>query len=537
MKTTTKKLVSALLAIVLVLGTFAVAAFAAEAEPLVKISSIVNVEVGSEGQEITVSTTPGTEIENAVITLKYAAAKLKNVGVEFADSVNASADASTAGSIVLTIDSAKNETAEDAVLCTISFDFASSAKGLIDLEYEVAGTEEGVTATINGNEFSKTGEYVVGEESEDEAYKDYVSIALKGAVEASSKNAPDVGAILELTLVPYVSKEGKPENTFAGQVIKLELTGDIYGKKLLTAEDLDKFVTSNAAKINTALKDKDPNTTLTAEDFDFDATSVLLNGGEIASNETFDNGVTYKYTAKMNQLEPVLATVRVVLRSAMKNRDSYHGSNIPDYDFYFTVKAGKAIHGDATILAYMKEYIELYNARKGDLDMDDDGQDDVHINGIFLNQHIKDYSGDQYDLGDFVLDESVVGFNGAKIGGGETYSTDESKNIYTVYFDQVNVPATVLNAAAEALGSIDYSQFVKAQVVTINEAIGAFQAFADSLVNAEWPEAEDVEEDEEEEKKEDSKSPATGSTIGLGVTLAAVVALSASAIIIKKKEN
>ena len=117
--------------------------------------------------------------------------------------------------------------------------------------------------------------------------------------------------------------------------------------------------------------------------------------------------------------------------------------------------------------------------------------------------------------------------------GKETFSEGED-NDYKVYFDQVNVPATVLGAAAQAFGSIDYSQFVKAQVFAINETIDAFKAMVDSLVNAEWPTADDVKEGD----KDDSKSPSTGSSVSLGFALASVVALaSAAAVAVKRKDD
>ena len=117
--------------------------------------------------------------------------------------------------------------------------------------------------------------------------------------------------------------------------------------------------------------------------------------------------------------------------------------------------------------------------------------------------------------------------------GKETF-VEGGENVYTVYFDQVNVPSTVLGTAAQALGSIDYSQFVKAQVFAINETIDAFKAMVDSLVNAEWPTADDV----KEEDKDDSKSPSTGSSLSLGFALASVVALAGAAVVaVKRKED
>lgn len=231
---------------------------------------------------------------------------------------------------------------------------------------------------------------------------------------------------------------------------------------------------------------------------------------------------------------PTTATIKFVFRTAMDPK-YYHGSDIPAYDqVKLNVKAGQATHTQATLLAYVKQSVQLYNDMNGDLDTDNDGIDDLSIDGIMLNQWIVDNTAGKYDLGDFVLNETTVAFNDMKLDGTEKYNEDAAKNVYTVYFDQVNVPQEVLVAVAQNLGKINYTQFVDANVNAINITIGAFKAFVKSLVEAEWPTADEV---EGEDKKDDSTSPDTGYGSSVGCAALVVLALSATVVAVRKKED
>ena len=529
-KIKSSKLFALLLAVVLVFGSIAVAASAANTDPYVKVSSVVNAEVGAKSQSITVSLSPETTLTNAKLTLTGDAKKLDNVNVVANTDVEGSvAVSSKSGSVTIEVTSAANNSNADLVLATITFDFEEDTKGAIELTATAAtgsakdtdGNE--IAAVINDKPWGVS--FVEGEEGE--VYSNMVGIGLKGAVKTSSKSAPAVDAKAELTLVALDGKEYE---------VELDISGAIHGNNVMTAEDfanyLDKNKTSLEKKFQTALN----NTEIIYDDFDLDTDSVMLNGEDLKASEKYDEDAgEYVYTAILKQCEPTTATINVVFRSAM-SEGLYHGSSIPDCPITMTVRAGKTIYTQSTVLTYVKQHFDLYEQRNGDLDMDNDGIDDITIDGYSLNQWVKDYSAEQYDLGDFVLDESVVAFNNAKISGSEKFSKDSAENVYTVYVDQVNVPKSVLMAAADAFGKIDYGQFADAYVLTINETIEAFQAFCDSLVNAEWPSAEDVEESEDE--KDSSDSPKTGAFIGLGSALAVVAALSATAVaIVRKKED
>ncbi len=526
MKIKSTKLVAALLAIALVFGAVSVMAGAANSDPYVKITSISNVALGSKDQKVEVLLSPDTELKNASVTLTYTDTDaLKDLSVVANKDITA--DFKTeAGKITLNVTSAANTaTDKDMVLFTLSFDFATDAKGLVELTAApgVVSTDAG-EATIAGKAF---GSAAIKGEAADDVYNDFVGIGLKGAVKAAGKDAPLADAKVVVTLKPF---EGSTMAAVAP--VELEITDAICGKAVKAVKDIPAFLDSKAADITAAIKAAgEANADLDYNDFDVVANSIKL---EPSDAKKYEEGKEYVYSVTLQQLEKTTATIKVIFRPALSDRTLYHSSDISDYEITMSANVGKAIYSQATILTYIKNYIDFYNDMKGNLDIDGDGIDDYNLDGVAINQHIKDESLGKYDLGDFVLDETVVGFNNAKILGGEKFSADPAQNVYTVYFDQVNVPATVLGAAAKAFGSIDYSQIVKAQVFAINETIDAFKAFVDSLVNAEWPTADDV----EDEDKDDSKSPSTGSSVSLGVALAAVVALSGAAVVaVKKRED
>lgn len=521
MKIRTNKLVAALIAIALVFGAVSVAAGAANTDPYVLITSISNVTVGSENQKVEVCLSPDTELKNASIVLSYADTDaLKDTSVSVGTGVTGET-AVEDGKITLKVSSAANtSTTDELVMFTISFDFAADAAGLVELTASAGPIDSAAESTIASKTF---GVALIKGEDADDVYSDFVGIGLKDAVKAAGKEAPLADAKVVVTLKPF---EGS--TMAAVDPVEIEITDAICGTAVMTKAELPAFLDKNADAITAAIQAVEGNSALDYNDFDIVTSSVV-----VPDDEKYAEGTEYIYSVTLNQLEKTTATIKLIFRPALEDTTLYHSSDIAPYEITMSANVGKAIYSQSTILTYIKNYIDFYNEMNGNLDIDGDGIDDYNLDGVAINQHIKDESDGKYDLGDFVLDETVVGFNNAKIVGGEKFSADPAQNVYTVYFDQVNVPATVLGAAAEAFGSIDYSQFVKAQVFTINETIDAFQAFVDSLVNAEWPTAEDVEEDED-----DSESPSTGSALSLGAALASVVALASAAVVaIKKRED
>lgn len=520
MKIRMNKLVASLLAIALVFGAVSVMAGAENADPYIKVSSISNVAPGSKDQTVTVSLSSDTELKNASIVLAYEDTDaLKDASVTVGKDVSGEAVVE-AGKLTLKVTSAANTTTADMTLFTIKFDFASDAKGLVELTATAGKINAEEPSTLAGKEF---GAALIKGETADDVYDDFVGIGLKGAVKAAGKDAPLADAKVIVTLKPF---EGS--TMVAVDPVEVEITDAICGTAVMAKDKLAAFLDKNADLITDAIKAKG-NSDLDYNDFDIVTSSVVAPEGK-----KYEEDKEYVWTVTLQQLEKTEATIRLIFRPALSDRTLYHSSDISDYEITMSANVGKTVYSQATILTYIKNYIDFFNSMNGDLDTNDDGIDDYNLDGVAINQHIRDESADKYDLGDFVLDESVVGFNGAKMTGKEVFSADKSQNVYTVYFDQVNVPATVLGAAAQAFGSIDYSQIVKAQVFAINETIDAFKAMVDSLVNAEWPTADDV----KDEDKDDSKSPSTGSSVSLGFALASVVALASAAVVaVKRKED
>lgn len=505
MKIRMNKLVAALLAIALVFGAVSVMAGAANDNPYVKVSSISNVALESKAQTVTVSLSPDTELKNASIVLTYDKTALEHVDAKVNDNLGDGSTVTSSakdGEITLNVTSVVNtDKSEDMALLTIKFDFAKGTKGLVELEAKVAPivTEDDAKAMIGEKEFGAS--LVVGETAED-VYNNFVGIGLKGAVKAAGKDAPIADIDVNVTLLPCEGDQAmKSVAPFT-----LEMTDVMCTKPVLKNEDIKAFLDTKKDDITAKIQLVDGNADISYDDFDVEKAVISL---EPANAKTYEEGKTYVYSVTLKQLKKTTATIEVIFRPAFEDTTLYHSSDISPLKMTLSVNAGKTVKSQAEILTYVKTYAPT------------------------IDQHIKTESADKYDIDDFVLDESVVGFNGAKMTGKETF-VEGGDNVYTVYFDQVNVPATVLGAAAKAFGSIDYSQFVKAQVFAINETIDAFQAFVDSLVKAEWPTADDV----KEENKDDSKSPSTGSSVSLGFALASVVALaSAAAVAVKRKED
>lgn len=236
--------------------------------------------------------------------------------------------------------------------------------------------------------------------------------------------------------------------------------------------------------------------------------------------------------------DPTVFKIVIKFNTAMDPK-YYHGSQIGDYSVLCKGKVGDTVTAD-TALAVIKEAYRVYNAL---------GDDDLGINAWIESQSGADgfpkYDPDkahpEYNMSDFTLNEEIVLFNDTTRFSGEKLvaSTAGEENVYTVYLDQVNVPKTVLMTIAEEAGNLGkdggvFSQIANANVLAINEAIKGFQAFTDSLVNAEWPCAKDVKAD----AGDTSKGPNTGEGAYLGVAVIVALGLTCgTAVLLKKRED
>ncbi len=532
MKIKAKKLFAALLAVALVFCSVAVFASADDSDPYIVISSLSNVPVGAGRQSFTVSLSPNTTVKDISFALKYDADILNDVGVAENISEDLFAAKAVDGKVVIEFTGEyTNTSSTDKPICTVQFNFASA--GLVELEL----VDIAAGGTIADKDFGAA--FVKGASDADAVYTDLCGVGLKGYISSAGKKSDPVDAKVVVTLNPYTGSELQSVEPIVINVN--DYVAAIYGAKVMSSSDVTKLFESEkvqelitgAIQADASNKEKG----FSFDDFEIDSSSIKLNGETITSTDKYKLNTEYKYSVTFNQMKKTKARVDVILRPAMDDTDLYHSSNIPTYSFTLDkVNVGGAIYGKDKILSYIKDYIELYTARNGDLDLDGNGVDDMHVHGIYLNQHIKTNTDNQYDLSDFVLDESVVAFNNSTLFDNQKFNDDVNENVYTVYFDQVNVPKTVLMAAAEAFGKLNYGEFARANVVVINQAIGAAKAMVDSLVNADWPKPEDVEV--KEDGSSDSVSPATGTVVGLGSTLVIALALGATAaVIIKKKED
>lgn len=160
---------------------------------------------------------------------------------------------------------------------------------------------------------------------------------------------------------------------------------------------------------------------------------------------------------------------------------------------------------------------------------------------------VKSRLGDEaVDTDNYVISETVVAFDDVDLDGeknnkyaftstkvvaGETYN-------FEVYANEIDHVANLANTIGEQLAKIDWAGITKANVTLINQIINGTKAAIDSLVNAEWPEA-----DKKDEAKDETTTVETVETPDTGVSAVAgaavvVLALSATtAVVLRKKED
>ena len=128
-------------------------------------------------------------------------------------------------------------------------------------------------------------------------------------------------------------------------------------------------------------------------------------------------------------------------------------------------------------------------------------------------------------------DKDPYAFKETKVVGGASYEF----KVVAYEIDQVKA---LSNTIGEQLAKIDWKGIAGANVTLINQLITASKAAIDSLVNAEWPDA-----DKKDEAKEEATTAETVETPDTGVSAVAgaavvVLALSATtAVVLRKKED
>ncbi len=158
---------------------------------------------------------------------------------------------------------------------------------------------------------------------------------------------------------------------------------------------------------------------------------------------------------------------------------------------------------------------------------------------------VKSRLGDeQVDLDEYVLNETVVAyddvnadgvaadpykFTSVKVVAGAEYKFDVSAHEID---DVKNLAVTI----GEQLAKIDWAGIAKANVALINQLINGGKAAIDSLVNAEWPEADKAEK-EETTTVETVETPDTGVSAVAGAAVVVLALSATTAVVLRKKED
>lgn len=153
---------------------------------------------------------------------------------------------------------------------------------------------------------------------------------------------------------------------------------------------------------------------------------------------------------------------------------------------------------------------------------------------------------EEVDLTKYALNETVVAYDDVDADGkvDNPYNFKETKVVggqeyyFVVAATEIDYEAVLGNTIGEQLAKIDWKGIAGANVTLINQLINASKAAIDSLVNAEWPDA-----DKKDEAKDETTTAATVETPDTGVSAVAgaavvVLALSATtAVVLRKKED
>ena len=155
------------------------------------------------------------------------------------------------------------------------------------------------------------------------------------------------------------------------------------------------------------------------------------------------------------------------------------------------------------------------------------GDEEVDVENYAIAEEVIAY--DDVDA-DGVADDPYK-FTDVKVVSGASYE-------FKVVAYEIDHIANLSNTIGEQLAKIDWKGIVGANVTLINQLINASKAAIDSLVNAEWPDA-----DKKDEAKDETTTAATVETPDTGVSAVAgaavvVLALSATtAVVLRKKED
>lgn len=140
---------------------------------------------------------------------------------------------------------------------------------------------------------------------------------------------------------------------------------------------------------------------------------------------------------------------------------------------------------------------------------------------------------EEYIMPETVIAEDAYGeylFNKTTVDAGETYE-------YTVLATEIDDVKNLAVTIGEQLAKLDWGGIAKANVALWNQIINASKAAIDSLVNAEWPTAEDKAEATEATTAAAEETPDTGVSAVAGAAVVVLALSATTAVVLRKKED
>ena len=159
---------------------------------------------------------------------------------------------------------------------------------------------------------------------------------------------------------------------------------------------------------------------------------------------------------------------------------------------------------------------------------------------------VKSRLGDEeVDTENYAIAEEVIAYDDVDLDGAkdDPYKFTETKVVsggeytFAVCAYEIDHVANLSNTIGEQLAKIDWKGIVGANVKLINELINASKAAIDSLVNAEWPDADKKEEATEATTAETVETPDTGVSAVAGAAVVVLALSATTAVVLRKKED
>lgn len=149
------------------------------------------------------------------------------------------------------------------------------------------------------------------------------------------------------------------------------------------------------------------------------------------------------------------------------------------------------------------------------------------------------------DTEKYVIAEEVIAYDNAMADGKDKdpYAFKETKVVsgasyeFKVVAYEIDQVKALSNTIGEQLAKIDWKGIAGANVTLINQLINASKAAIDSLVNAEWPDADKKDETTAETTTAVAETPDTGVSAVAGAAVVVLALSATTAVVLRKKED